>query len=228
MEPRADSQVRCAFCHAPAGPEARTCNACRAVTHVDCLAVHGGCPTLGCRKAPLVRARPRPLAPRRPPARLTAVTLSFFGLSLVAFGPERHLQVIGGMLVLVALLRLLWTLPWAQLAAYDLTARHLGRPVTSEVPPPREPPVLPVRSGALVSWSPMVAPRVSPVDGWLELADPSLAAQEATRALASTPGDPGQRLLLALAHEARGEALELQGLDAPRLTYAQDYGSSFS
>ncbi|MBX3465365.1 MAG: hypothetical protein KF878_00520 [Planctomycetes bacterium] len=60
MEPRPTSQVRCAYCHAPAGADARTCAGCRTVVHAECLATHGGCPTLACRKAPVrvvVRAR---------------------------------------------------------------------------------------------------------------------------------------------------------------------------
>jgi hypothetical protein len=61
---RAESDTRCAYCHAPLGPaDAQTaCPRCDTRLHADCV-VSRRCPTLGCDHGFLVSALAEPLEP---------------------------------------------------------------------------------------------------------------------------------------------------------------------
>ena len=61
----AAGEARCAYCHERASVALHApCPACGAVLHAGCRDEHGGCVSLGCRRAPRRSARPpHPAAP---------------------------------------------------------------------------------------------------------------------------------------------------------------------
>ena len=109
---RRSPDSRCAYCHGT-GPELDECHGCGALTHKECRATHGSCPTLGCRSLSV--------------AREAAHREGRWSLMLRILARGLGLALVPGILVVPVLARSqdapnLWPLWWALVAA-PLVAR---------------------------------------------------------------------------------------------------------